>query len=99
MSNEDFYEWDESKRQRNLKDHGVDFMETYSFDWDTAMVWADNRYRYDEERFIALGIINWRVYRLSFTHRGDKIRIINIRTAEKPEVKSYVRYIKNYHAD
>lgn len=99
MNNENLYEWDETKRQRNFRDHSVDFEEAYDFDWDTADVRPDHRYQYDEERFIALGLIDYRVYRMSFTHRGDKIRIINIRTAEKPEVKSYVRYIKNYHAD
>lgn len=96
MSNEDLYEWDEVKRQRNLRDHDVDFEEAYGFDWDTADMHPDQRYHYDEERFYAYGLINYRIYRMSYTLRGDKIRIINLRRAERHEEKDYVRYVKNY---
>jgi uncharacterized DUF497 family protein len=93
MFNEDKYEWDESKRLENLRKHGVDFTEIYAFNWDTAWTESDNRFFHDEARFIAFGLIHWRVYRISYTYRGEQIRLINLRKAEKQEVRHYVRQI------
>ena len=88
------YEWDEEKRLINLTKHGVDSTEAYNFDWESALIIPDYRFDYNgEERYIATGLIEYKVYRFSFTHRGDSIRIINMRKAIKHEVKEYVKQI------
>ena len=95
MCSETDYEWDEEKRLINQRKHSVDFKIIVGFDWKTAQIEEDNRFNYNEVRYIATGLIELTVYRLSFTYRGDKIRLINFRKAKKFEVKNYVRYIKN----
>jgi len=61
-----------------------------TFDWTTADVRPDTRYDYGEERFQATGFIGEQVYRLVFTLREDKARIISLRRANKRERKHYV---------
>jgi uncharacterized protein len=44
------YEWDETKRKKNLANHGVDFSAIESFDWEQAIVELDERRDYAETR-------------------------------------------------
>ena len=53
------YEWDESKREANLAKHGIDFMDAEDFDLSTAIETIDDRLNYLEERWIALGFMEW----------------------------------------
>lgn len=46
-------------------------------------------HRYGEARFIALGYIVDRLYSMVFTVRGDMLRVISLRKANKREVKRY----------
>lgn len=39
-------EWDEAKRQANLRKHGVDFERIDQFDWDQSITFEDRRERY-----------------------------------------------------
>jgi uncharacterized protein len=54
---------------------------------------VDDRGDYRELRERALGFIGVRLHMLVFTRRGDNIRIISLRKAEKKEVKDYVKKI------
>jgi len=83
------YEWDEAKRIKNLLTHGVDFADAEKFQWQTAKVIIDNRHEYPEQRFIATGLIEKRLYVMAFTMRSGAIRIISLRKANKREVKIY----------
>jgi uncharacterized DUF497 family protein len=42
-----------------------------------------------KERFIALGTIGERLFSMMFTVRGDVLRIISLRKANKREVRKY----------
>ena len=66
------YEWDEAKRQANLRKHGVDF----------AMVEP-----YGEQRMTTIGPIGLRLHVLVWTPRGDSVRVISLRLADKREIK------------
>jgi uncharacterized DUF497 family protein len=79
------YDWDESKRAANLAKHGVDFSEAEGFEWQTALESQDNRIDYGEDRWVALGFIDNRLYTLIYTRRGDTIRLISLRRANKRE--------------
>lgn len=46
-------------------------------------------HRYGEARFIVLGYIVDRLYSMVFTVRGDMLRVISLRKANKREVKRY----------
>ena len=86
MSN---YDWDEDKRKLNIADHRIDFTAAEGFDWDTAVINIDDREDYGELREVAWGFIRERLYTLVFTRRGQRIRIISLRKADKREMKKY----------
>lgn len=82
-------EFDSAKNEKNIKERGISFILATDFDLATAKIWPDARQDYGEERFIALGYIGGRLYSMVFTVRGDVLRIISLRKANKREVKSY----------
>jgi uncharacterized DUF497 family protein len=63
--------WDEAKRRRNLKDHGVDFTMVHQFSWDFAQRTIDDREDYGELREKAIGLIGDVPYVVIFTERKD----------------------------
>jgi len=83
------YEWDDVKQQANLVKHEVDFSIAEGFEWDTALETIDDRHNYNEERWIALGLIKNRLYVLIYTYRFEKARIISLRKANKREREYY----------
>jgi uncharacterized protein (DUF4415 family) len=48
------FTWDEVKRKRNLKDHGLDFVDARRVFDGATFTFEDDRLRYDEQRFVAL---------------------------------------------
>jgi hypothetical protein len=84
------YAWDEDKRKINLRDHKIDFVAAYGFDWDTAITVIDDRENYGELREIAIGFIGVTLFSMAFTRRGELIRIISLRKAENREKRIYV---------
>ncbi len=83
------YEWDDKKCNSNLKKHKVDFSAVGSFDWQSALIIEGNRRDYGETRYRAMGLIGSRLHALVFTTRGEKVRVISLRKANRREVKSY----------
>jgi uncharacterized protein (DUF4415 family) len=52
------FEWDEAKRQLNIRRHGIDFADAVEvFQVETVTV-IDDRYEYGEMRFLTLGLVN-----------------------------------------
>ena len=49
------FEWDEDKRQSNLRKHGIDFVRAAAIFNGPVLEKVDNRYNYGETRFVALG--------------------------------------------
>lgn len=89
------YEWDEAKRQTNLRKHGVDFIDVPAlFDGDIVTI-EDSRYDYGEERFVTLGLLQGRVIAVIYTEREDDIRIISARKATKYEQRIYFQQLSN----
>jgi uncharacterized DUF497 family protein len=89
------YAWDETKRRRNRKDHGVDFTAAYRFEWEYAVVTIDDREDYGELREQATGFIGAVPHVLIFTERQDAagsiIWVISLRKAERKERTNYER--------
>lgn len=88
------YEWDEVKARSNLEKHGVPFEAVHAFEWDTALVLEDDREDYGEARYRAMGLIRKRLHSLVFTLRGENIRVIGIRKANRREVRFYDSYAR-----
>lgn len=85
----DDYEWDPKKRIRNLRDHRVDFVTLVDFEWETAFIGFDDDLTYGEERMKAYGFIGPKLHVFIYVERGDKIRAISLRHAEKQEKRRY----------
>jgi len=83
------YEWDEAKRQSNLRKHRLDFVDVIHFNWDSAQVVEDNRESYGEQRFNACGFLFDRLVILTFSVRNERLRIISLRKATQHEQKYY----------
>ena len=84
------FQWDENKRIRNLAKHRLDFQDAHLIFNDDSFFVQDNRYQYDEARFILYGILLGRVIVVVFSMPDDDVvRIISMRKATKRERKSY----------
>ncbi len=82
-------EWDEAKRRKNLRDHGLDFADAQAvFQGFTASI-EDARKDYGERRYLTFGLLQGRVVVIAHTERGQAIRVISMRKAVKHEQRSY----------
>lgn len=88
------FEWDVAKAEANRKKHGISFEEASSFEFDTAIIYIDDRDGYGEERLVAFGFIGSRVCCLVYSERRDSIRVISLRRATKKEAELYVEAIE-----
>ncbi len=87
------FEWDRDKSEANLKQHGISFDEAkHIFDGPTLSR-ADDRQDYGENRDISLGALSPdAVLVVVHAERGDKIRLISARRANRHERKIYHDY-------
>jgi uncharacterized protein len=84
-------EFDPAKDELNRTKHGLSLIEARHFDWDTALEREDDRFNYGEFRFVAIGLIDARLYVMVFTEGADEdiVRVISLRPAEKQEARFY----------
>ena len=82
-------EFDPDKDKSNIEKRGLSFRLAQGFDFDTAIIKEDTRYKYEESRYQALGMIGQRLHFLAFTLRGDAVRVISLRKANSREVRFY----------
>jgi len=77
--------WDPSKRQRNLRDHGLDFVDAARVFRGPTYTFEDDRCHYGERRFVTLGLLDGIPVSVVHTETGDQIRIISFRKATRRE--------------
>jgi uncharacterized DUF497 family protein len=82
-------EFDRGKNIANVAKHGVDMAAAAEFDFETAETWTDTRLSYGEMRTIAIGFIGLRLHVLVFTMRGQIMRVISLRKANRKESAAY----------
>ncbi|MDE7229453.1 MAG: BrnT family toxin [Oscillospiraceae bacterium] len=91
------FEWDENKEKANIIKHGIDF-ETASRVFDDELRYEEYDYLHsiNEDRLITIGEVNGKLMLLfvSFTERGDAIRIISARKANKADRRKYYDHQK-----
>lgn len=85
--------WDETKRLRNIKNHGLDFVGCEAIFDGPVVSWDDDRASYREQRINLLGWLNGIVVHMTYTERGDEPHIISLRRAEKHEIRRYAKEI------
>ena len=82
-------EFDPSKDQANLAKHGISLAAAAEIDISHAAVIEDERLDYGETRFVAYGPLGGRLYAMCFTMRGDVVRVIGLRKANRRERTRY----------
>jgi uncharacterized protein len=85
------FEWDKQKAESNLSKHDISFLEAQTvFDDPLYVDFYDPDHSEDEHRYIIIGESSKsRVLLVSYTERGNKIRIISARPVTKQELKAY----------
>jgi uncharacterized DUF497 family protein len=84
------FEWDERRGARNIAKHGVPFEYAARVFLDPLRLdTEDPRRDYSEERRLALGTIEGRLYAVAYTLRGKIIRLISARKANEREKRKY----------
>jgi uncharacterized protein len=84
------YEWDETKRRKNITIHGVDFSAVESFEWESAVIRQGHPERLRRNPLRAGA--DRRPFTLHAFHpiRGNNLRIISLRKANEREVKTWL---------
>ena len=83
-------EFDPTKEEANRAKHGVSMSLAAELEWETAPIWQDTRKDYGERRMSGLALWGQRLFCVAFTERGDALRIISLRKANRREVRFYV---------
>ena len=86
------FEWDEAKRLSNLRRHGIDFAELGEVFEMAPVTILDDRYDYEEKRYLTFGLLKGRVVAIVHTESDDNvIRLISARKAERYEEIKYFK--------
>jgi uncharacterized protein len=83
------FEWDEAKQARTLRERGVGFDDAAQIFEGPVIIWQDTRRNYGEDRFRAVGESEGDILHVVFTLRGDRVRIISVRRANRKETKAW----------
>lgn len=88
------FEWDENKNQTNIRRRGIDFNNAVRIFLGAYYIEEEDEHQdYGEQRFNVIGQVNGRILFVTYTYRGEKIRIISARRAELHERR---KYYQNY---
>lgn len=81
--------WDEAKRLRNLRVHGLDFVEAEAIWDDFTVTLEDLRADYGEQRWMVIGVLRAQLVTLIYTERNGDDRYVSLRRANKYETTYY----------
>jgi len=87
------FDWDEAKCRTNLSKHGIDFADLPAVFQGGLVTILDDRFDYDETRFLTLGLLEGRVVVIAHTESESAVRIISARKATGNEERSYFEQI------
>ena len=88
--------WDEPKRRRNIKAHGLYFEGSEAI-WDNFTVSREDlREDYGEKRMVTFGLLNGEVVVLVHIERQEDMHVISLRKAEKYEARYYFETAEEY---
>lgn len=79
--------FDRAKRDRTLKERGLDFRRAKEVFDGPHLTRPDERKDYGESRFISAGTLSGRIVIIVWTPRGKARRIISMRKANEREIK------------
>jgi uncharacterized DUF497 family protein len=82
-------EFDQDKRDKTLLERGLDFARAAEVFEGVYFTGRDERFEYEEERFITIGKLDASLVVLVWTPRGKVRRIISMRKANDREKAFY----------
>jgi uncharacterized DUF497 family protein len=88
------FEWDKNKNKTNIERHEIDFSDAHLIFEHPMLIKADTRKDYGEKRLVGLGLLFEVEIVIVFTKRGENIRVISIRRANRNERKIYQEKFK-----
>ena len=84
-------EFDAAKNAANIRNRGIGFERFEEMDLETAISVVDTRKDYGELRLRVFGYIDRLLHAAVMTPRGDKIRVISLRRANRREERAYAK--------
>jgi len=88
------FDFDPAKDASNRRKHGLSLADAARLDWETAVIWPDDRCDYGEARMRCLGYVGTRLHFVAFVDRNQHRRIITFRKANTKEFDLYVRHLE-----
>lgn len=85
--------YDETKRQRTLRERGLDFKDAGQVFAGDVLTGQDPRDYGSEVRFQTIGLLTGRAVFIAWTERDGSRRIISMRKANDEESKFYQEYL------
>ncbi len=86
--------WDEDKRAKNLKKHGIDLADCEPIFDEPMITREDTSEAYGEQRSQSLGLLNGQVVFAVWADRPAGAHMISVRDAERHERKYYYANIQ-----
>jgi uncharacterized DUF497 family protein len=84
------FEWDDAKNASNFRKHHIRFEQaTGIFDDPNWVEWICSEPDDDEERYMIVGRLGWRIVSVVYTERGERLRLISAREANHDERREY----------
>ena len=84
------FEWGPKKRAETIAERRIDFVDMIpAFADPNRMVVEDRRNNYGEVRFNTIARCDGLLYHITYTMRGEAIRIISARRANRKETRHY----------
>jgi uncharacterized protein len=85
--------FDEAKRQKTLRERGLDFADAVKVLDGIYIVQDDDRKRYPEPRFQTYGHLDQRLVMFAWTPNDGGIRIISMRKCNEREQRKFERWL------
>ena len=84
------FQYDPTKAETNLKDHGVSFSDAEGVFFDPLALHRPDPDAEGEERFVAMGLGSaGQILVVVYTIRGEDIRLMSARRATRREIRDY----------
>ncbi len=83
-------EWSEGKRSKNLRKHGIDFLDAARVFQDPNRIWGyDHTHSDEEDRWWTIGTTYGRLLFVVAMEWDDRVRMISARKASSDERRRY----------
>jgi uncharacterized protein len=90
------FEWDEAKNLENIRKHEIDFADVWVMFESQMLIESDDRFDYGEDRWFGIGFLGNGIAIVVWTERrGDVIRVISARRANRHERQRFEQYLSD----